>query len=338
MKKSMCCFLAAGLLLCSLTNVYAGGQGDAAAKGPAALKLGSSMADGTVEVVSAKQFAQLLGEFSNGTIKCDVLAGGLAGGEREIVEGQQLGTIDMSVVSGILQNFDPAMMIMEYDLLFVNEDHVKKVFYGPVGQKIFDRLLQKTQIRILSTFMRTPRLMTTTRPINSVDDLKNLRLRVPEMKARTALWAALGASPTPMAFPEVYTALQTKTIDGQENPITAIVSSKFYEVCDYLALTNHVYGFMFLNIADPKYQSFSEEQKGWINKAAVEAAAYNDRLVKDQEKKEMDISMSRMTVTRPDTSSWRDATKDVYKQFLDVEGFQELYTAIVEAGKEFEKN
>jgi tripartite ATP-independent transporter DctP family solute receptor len=336
MKKCTSFFLAAGLLVCSLTAVYAGGQGDAA-KGPASLKLGSSMADGTVEVASAKQFAKLLDEYSRGGIKCDVLAGGLAGGEREIVEGQQLGTMDMSVVSGILQNFDPAMMIMEYDLLFVNEDHVRKVFYGPVGQKIFDRLLQKTRIRILSTFMRTPRLMTTTRAVNSIQDLKGLKLRVPEMKARTALWAALGASPTPMAFPEVYTALQTKTIDGQENPITAIVSSKFYEVCDYLAITNHVYGFMFLNIADAKFQSFTGEQKEWINKAAAEAAVFNDKLVKEQEQKEMDIATSRMNVTRPDTSSWRELTKDVYKQFLDVEGFQELYLAIIEAGKEFEK-
>ena len=336
MKRSVFVFLTVGLLVFSLTTAFAGGQGDAA-KGPVSLKLGSSMADNTVEVTSAKQFAKLLDEYSKGTIKCDVLAGGLGGGEREIVEGQQLGTMDMSVVSGILQNFDPAMMIMEYDLLFVSEDHVKKVFYGPVGQKIFDRLLSKTKIRILSTFMRTPRLMSTTRAINSAADLRGLKLRVPEMKARTALWAALGASPTPMSFPEVYTALQTKTIDGQENPITAIVGSKFYEVCDYLAITNHVYGFMFVTIADPKYQTFNAEQKGWINKAAEEAAVFNDKLVKEQEKKEMDIATARMKVTQPDTSSWRSMTQDVYKQFLDVDGFQELYFAIVEAGKEFEK-
>ena len=324
-----------GLMVCA-TMVYAAGQSGSAGQGTVTLKLGSSMADGTVEVKSSREFARLLEQYSGGTMRCDVLVGGLAGGEREIVEGQQLGTMDMSVVSGILQNFDPAMMIMEYDLLFVNEEHVRKVFYGPVGQQIYDRLLQKTGIRILSMFMRTPRLMSTNRAINSIDDLRGLKLRVPEMAARTALWAALGASPTPMAFPEVYTALQTKTIDGQENPITAIVNSRFYEVCDYLAITNHVYGFMFLNIAERTWSSFSNQQKEWVNRAAAEAAVYNDREVKIQEQIELDIATARMTVTRPNTSNWRALTADVYRRFENVDGFVELYRAIVDAGKEFE--
>jgi tripartite ATP-independent transporter DctP family solute receptor len=315
--------------------VFAGGQRDTG--GQIVLRLGSSMADGTVEVNSAREFGRLLEGYSGGTMRVEFLVGGLGGGERDIVEGMQLGTMDMSVVSGILQNFDPAMMIMEYDLLFVNEDHVRKVWDGPVGQRIYNRLVETTGIRVLSMFMRTPRLMSTVRPINSIDDLRGLKLRVPEMAARTALWAALGASPTPMAFPEVYTALQTRTIDGQENPITAIVNSRFYEVCDYLAITNHVYGFMFLTLAEPRWRAFSNQQREWMSRAAAEAAIFNDREVKLRETEELNFAMARMQVTRPDTSGWRALTADVYRRFLHVDGFEELYRAIVEAGREFER-
>lgn len=325
------------VLVFGMTLVFAGGtQETKRESGVITLKLGSSQNDGTAELEAAKEFARLLEVYSGGTMKCDVLGNGLAGGEREIVESQQLGTLDMSVVSGILQNFDPAMMILEYDLLFVNEEHVLKVFNGPVGKKIYDRLIDSAGIRILNMYLRTPRLMTTNKPINSSADLVGLKLRVPEMQARTALWRALGASPTPMAFNEVYTALQTGTIDGQENPISTINSSKFFEAVNYLAVTNHVYGFMFINITEDRWQSLNDQQKEWVSRAAAESAVFNDKLAKEQEKVLMDTVTKRMTVTYPDTSSWREKTKDVYKQFANVDGFLDLYTAIIDAGKEFE--
>lgn len=301
---------------------------------PVALKIGLTSPDGTPETESAKKFAQVLKEVSGGQMTATVLAGGLAGGEREIVESQQLGTMDMSVVSGILQNFDPAMMILEYEFLFKSDEHVKKVFYGPVGEKINKRLIGKTGIRPTAVFMRTPRLLTTNKPVNSLADLKGMKIRVPEMAARVALWKALGASPTPMAFPELFTALQTNTIDGQENPIGLINSARFYEVVNNLAVTNHVYGFMLLTISDKVYTAFTNQQKEWFNKAAKSAAEFNDEIVKKDEKAAMDIVTKRMKVTKPEIGPWREATKDVYKQFTKVDGFEDLYLSIVEAGKD----
>lgn len=300
---------------------------------PKILRIGLSGAEGTPEVTSAEKFGEILGQLSGGQLVGKVLAGGLAGGERDIVEGQQLGTLGMSVVCGILQNFDPAMMILEYEFLFRNEEHIDKVFNGPIGEKITKRLIDKAGIRSLAIFMRTPRLLTTNREISKLEDLKGLKIRVPEMPARVALWKALGASPTPLSFPEVFTALQTGTIDGQENPIGLIYSSKFYEVIDWLAITNHIYGFMILTISEPVYQSLSEQEKIWVNAAAELAKNYNDKLVKETEKEFMDKVTEKMKVTKPDTEPWREATKDVYKKFTNIEGFEELYLDIVEAGK-----
>lgn len=299
------------------------------------IKLGLTAAEGTPEVVAAREFAKILEKTSKGAMRADVLAGGLAGGERDIVEGQQLGTLQMSVVSGILQNFDRAMMILEYEFLFKNEDHVRKVFGGPLVEKINKRLIDKSKLRYLSVFMRTPRLLTTRRPVNKLEDLKGMKIRVPEMPARVALWKALGASPTPLAFPEVFTALQLGTIDGQENPIGLIYSAKFHEVVKYLALTNHVYGFMLLTISEDFYKSLTPQQKTWVEQSAKEAAAFNDKYVKETEADFMAKVTKVMTVTKPDMQPWREATKDVYKQFTSVEGFEDLYLAIVEAGKDY---
>ncbi|MEM2927094.1 MAG: TRAP transporter substrate-binding protein [Candidatus Bathyarchaeia archaeon] len=299
------------------------------------IKLGLTAAEGTPEVVAAREFAKILEKTSNGAMRADVLAGGLAGGERDIVEGQQLGTLQMSVVSGIIQNFDRAMMILEYEFLFKNEDHVRKVFGGPLGEKINKRLIDKSKLRYLSVFMRTPRLLTTRRPVNKLEDLKGMKIRVPEMPARIALWKALGASPTPLAFPEVFTALQLGTIDGQENPIGLIYSAKFHEVVKYLALTNHVYGFMLLTISEDFYKSLTPQQRTWVEQSAKEAAVFNDKYVKETEADFMAKVTKVMTVTKPDIQPWREATKNVYKQFTSVEGFEDLYLAIVEAGKEY---
>lgn len=286
-------------------------------------------------MVAAREFAKVLEKKSNGAMRADVLAGGLAGGERDIVEGQQLGSIHFSVVSGIIQNFDPAMMILEYEFLFKNEDHVKKVFAGPIGEKINKRLAEKAKLQWLSLFMRTPRLLTTRKPVNKVDDLKGLKIRVPEMPARLALWKAMGASPTPLAFPEVFTGLQLGTIDGQENPVGLIYSAKFHEIVKYLALTNHVYGFMLLTVGNDFYKSLPEAQRAWVLDSAREAAAFNDKYVKETEADFMQKVTKAMTVSRPDVGPWREATKDVYKQFLNVEGFGDLYQSIVDAGKEY---
>jgi hypothetical protein len=105
------------------------------------IKLGLTAAEGTPEVVASREFAKILEKKSGGAMRADILAGGLAGGERDIVEGQQIGSLHMSVVSGIIQNFDPAMMILEYEFLFKNEDHVKKVMNGPIGEQINKRLV-----------------------------------------------------------------------------------------------------------------------------------------------------------------------------------------------------
>jgi TRAP-type C4-dicarboxylate transport system substrate-binding protein len=226
-------------------------------------------------------------------------------------------------------------MILEWDLLFKNDDHVRAVMHGPIGERITKRLLDKTGIRSLAVFMRTPRLLTTNKPVNTLADLKGMKIRVPEMPARVALWRALGARPTPMAAPEILTGLTLGTIDGQENPAALIWTRKYYEAVKNLAMTNHAYGFMLLVSGERFYSQLPAQTREVINQAALEAARWNDAYVNQTEKEFLDNLAKAMKVTHPEMASWRAATQDVYKQFTNVEGFLDLYQAIVDEGKKF---
>ncbi len=298
-------------------------------------KLGAVGSPGTPEIDAAMRFGELVAEKSDGEYRIDVLHSGQAGGEREIAEGLQFGTTDFAIIGGIVQNFDPALMIVEWDLLFKNNDHVRAVMNGPVGETISERLQDNLGARKLATFMRSPRLLTTNAEVDELADIEGMKIRVPEMPARIAIWRALGAQPTPMAFPEVVPALQLGTIDGQENPIGLITSTGIDEAVDYLANTKHLYGFMLLLASEGAWSRIPEEDYAMFQEAAVEAAAYNDELVDASVEAGMEQAASKMTVTEPDLEAWRAAASDVYKQFTDVEGFEDLYLSIVEAGKQF---
>ena len=299
------------------------------------LVFASAYAEDDHQSQSLIRFGELVEEKTNGELKVEVNYGGVLGGERDVAENIQLGSIDGAILGGILQNFDSALSILEFPFLFKGPDHIKAVMNGPVGEVINERMQENINMRYLDIVMRTSRQLTTNKPINSLADLKGLKIRVPEMKAHLETWEALGASPTPLAFPEVYTALQVGTVDGQENPVPVIYANKFYEVCDYLAYTNHLPGFMMIVINDETYKSMSYENRIALQEAAREASLYNERiLAESMEEIENDLA-ERMEFTYPDTAEFANAAKDVYKEFDDVEGFTELYLAIKEAGEDF---
>ena len=317
------------------TALLAAGLAAGAANAQTVYKLGLVGSPGNPETDAAQRFAELVEEKSDGEYRIDVLHSGQAGGEREIAEGLQFGTMDFAVLAGILQNFDPALMIVEWDLLFKNNDHVRAAMNGEIGEDISQRIIDKVGARKLATFMRSPRLLTTNEPVETLEDLEGMKIRVPEMPARVAIWEALGAEPTPMAFPEVVPALQLGTIDGQENPIGVITSSGIDEAVDYLADTKHLFGFMLLLAAENTWQNIPEEDRDIFLEAAEEAAVYNDELVEVSVDEGMKQAAEKMTVTTPDLGPWRDAAADVYKQFADTEGFTELYDRIVELGEQY---
>ncbi len=323
MRKTLTLFV---LLLLALLTV---------AQAQVQLTFASAYAPDDHQTLALEEFARLAEVYSDGEVQIDVAAGGVLGGERDVAEGIQIGTVDGAILGGILQNFDPAMAILEFPFLFRNTEHVNAVMQGEVGQQIRQRLVEQTGIRALGYVMRTPRELTTLEPVETLEDLRGMQIRVPEMQAHLETWRALGANPTPIAFTEVYNALQQGVVDGQENPIGVIYANGFGEVVDYLAWTDHLVGFMLITISDDVFQGLTPEQQDALVQAAEDARVYNDRLLEDLNAEWIENLGQQVTYTEPDMQPWRDAVKDVPQGFYQYEGFQELYEGIAAIGEDF---
>lgn len=287
------------------------------------------------QTTALEEFARLAAEYTDGDVQINVATGGVLGGERDVAEGIQLGTIDGAILGGILQNFDPAMAILEFPFLFRNTEHVNAVMQGEVGAQIKQRLVDQTGIRALGYVMRTPRELTTLEPVESLEDVQGMQIRVPEMQAHLETWRALGANPTPIAFTEVYNALQQGVVDGQENPIGVIYANGFGEVVDYMAWTDHLVGFMLITISDARFQQLTPEQQEALLRAAEGARVYNDEQVEQLNSEWIAALGEQVTYTEPDMEPWREAVSDIPQGFFQYEGFEELYNGITEVGQDF---
>ena len=312
--------------------VFAIAAGLTVAQAQVQLTFASAYAPDDHQTTALVEFARLAEQYTDGEVQIDVAAGGVLGGERDVAEGIQLGTIDGAILGGILQNFDPAMAILEFPFLFRDTEHVNAVMQGEVGEQIRQRLVDETGIRALGYVMRTPRELTTLEPVESLEDIQGMQIRVPEMQAHLETWRALGANPTPIAFTEVYNALQQGVVDGQENPVGVIYANGIGEVVDYLAWTDHLVGFMLITISDARYQELTPEQQDALVRAADEARLYNEEQLEMLNDEWISALGEQVTFTEPDMEPWREAASDVPQSFFQYEGFEELYNGIVNTG------
>lgn len=279
--------------------------------------------------VGAQKFAELVKEKSNGSVEVELYPSSTLGNDRDLIEGMQLGSVDFALVAGVLSNFYEPYSILELPYLFRDSDHLEKVLYGDVGTQLKQELLDNAQIRGLDFWVRGPRLLTTNKKVEKVEDLKGLKIRVPEIPASIKAWEAMGAVPTPMAFGEVYSSLQTGVIDAQENPMALIASNKLGEVQSNLVMTNHVYGYVLLAMSDLTYQKLSPDQQKAVEEAAKEATEFeNDLVYKEEERLLQTLKDAGMNVVEVDPVPFAEKAKKVHAEFSEKSG-KELYESIV---------
>ena len=266
----------------------------------------------------AAKFADLIKERSNGRILVTVYPEGQLGkGERELLEAVQQGTIDIYVGStGPIGGFNPAIGILDIPFLFNDYEHADKVLDGPIGRQLLDGL-DKAQFKALAFWENGFRNLTNSRRAVKVPaDAKGLKIRTMENKVHMAAWSEVGANPVPMAWGEVYGALQQRIIDGQENPVAVIHSAKISEVQKHLSLTQHVYSPAVLIVSLKKWQSLPAPDQEMMLKTAREVAQYQRKLGRDMEEKQVaELSERGMTVEREiDKAAWRKAMQPVISQ------------------------
>jgi tripartite ATP-independent transporter DctP family solute receptor len=209
---------------------------------------------------------------TGGGVEVKVFPAGQLGGERELIEATKLGTIQMSMVSAAIAGFYKEAQVLDIPYLFSSAPVAWKVMDGRFGKEMAEDCLKKTGMRVLAYGETGFRNFTNSvRPIKSPADMKGLKIRVMESPVYVNMVKALGAAPTPIAWPETYTALQQKVVDGQENPVAVIVFVKFFEVQKYLTLDGHSYGIDFFLINDKFYQSLPKETQQIVKSAAINA-------------------------------------------------------------------
>jgi tripartite ATP-independent transporter DctP family solute receptor len=262
--------------------------------------------------MAMERFAKLARERTGGKVEFTHFGAGQIGGERDMVEGVQLGSVGM-VITGVTGHPIYDAFFLPY--VFRDREHMWKVLYGPIGEEWNQRMIKERGMRVLGYMYRGPRQLTTSKRLVKVaGDVKGLKVRVPEMAPMLATWKALGASPTPMAWPEVFTGLQQGTIDGQENPLELITSSKLWEVQKYLALTNHVRVAWIVLLDERLWQRMTPEtQKIMAGTWREVSADMEKQILANEQKLIEEIKSHGVTIVEPDVESFRTAVKDVWR-------------------------
>jgi tripartite ATP-independent transporter DctP family solute receptor len=226
-------------------------------------------------VMGMEKFAEIVSAKSGGKIKVQLFPGGVLGGDAPNVSALQGGTIDMVVLnSGILASQAKEFGVYDFPFMFADAKEADAVVDGPFGRSMHQKLEPKGIVGLAYWELGFRNITNSRRPIKSVDDIAGLKLRVIPNAINVDWVKALGANPTPLAFPEVYAALEQKAIDGQENPVTVINANKFYEVQKNLVISNHQYNPQSLIFSKKVWDTLTADEKKLLGDAALEAAKF----------------------------------------------------------------
>ncbi|ENH96141.1 TRAP dicarboxylate transporter subunit DctP [Gracilibacillus halophilus YIM-C55.5] len=302
------------------------------------IDFGHGSAETNVRHEAAVKFKELVEEESDGSITVNIYPNETLGSEPEMIENVSLNTLDMALAgAGIFTQYDDKIGAMNLPYLFDSYEHAWNVLDGEVGNMISEPLLDDN-IRLLSFFENGMRHVTnSSQPIEEPSDLEGLTIRTPESDVSLNTLEAMGASSTPMAFGELYLALQQGTVDGQENPLANIHASNFFEVQDYVSMTGHQYGTLPLAVSDEFWQSLSSEQQTILQDAADEAGQFHREAIRDGEEELLEeLKAEGMEVNTPDKAPFREATQDVVDNYAEVtsQEFMDKFLEEVEAARE----
>lgn len=234
---------------------------------------------------AATKFAELVAEKTHEAVTVEIYANGELGNSPTMLEGTRLGTIDMTTTGNPYFTASlPALNLLDLPYLFRSDAHAFAVLDGEVGETLMNTMGDAGLQGLAFWELGFRNLTNNVRPVHSPADVKGLKIRTTPNSAHVLAFETLGAAPTPMPFAEVYSALQTGAIDGQENPINHIYANKLHEVQKYMSLTKHAYTTSPLVINNRRWSGLSPEFQAAMKEAALEAAAFQ-RLLNDEEDK-----------------------------------------------------
>ncbi len=332
-------FLAISINLVSCSNgsktASGSGSGTDRQEQSFSLKLGHSTSNTGIFQAGAEEFKRIVEEKTNGTVTVEIYPNSTLGADVELIQGLQLGNVDMCVTdTNNIASFIPEIQVFNLPYIFNSSKHAYEILDGQVGCDMLAKL-DSVGIKGLAMWENGFRNLTNSkRPVSSASDVEGLKIRVMDSPLYIDMWAAMGADPTPMAWSEVFTALQQGTIDGQENPIAQIYANSVYEVNKYITLDRHVYAPAVLLVSLDVFNQMSENQQTAVLEAAVEAGIYEreyNAKMENEWTKEM-VAAGAEIITDPDIASFQAAVAPVVEEYAASLGVSEIVSQIQEAG------
>jgi tripartite ATP-independent transporter DctP family solute receptor len=267
---------------------------------------------------AGKAFKAKIEKLSGGDITVDLKPAGALGGERDVVEGLQIGAIEMTISStGPIGNFVPDVYALDFPFLFKSYESAHQVLDGEIGQSLLDQMSDSGLVGLAWAENGFRHITNSKHPIKTPDDLKGIKLRTMENEVHIAAFKALGAAPTPMSWTEVLTALQQGTIDGQENPTPIITVNHMWEIQKYVTLTGHVYSPAVVMMSKVHWDQLTEEEQGWVKEAAHDAAEASRATVAAKEASGVQLMKDNgmEVVTDVDKEAFAAAVQPVYDEY-----------------------
>lgn len=286
------------------------------------------------QAVGVLRFGEELDRLSEGRLTIRPQYDNALGAEREVVEGMSFGLIDMGITStGPMGGFLSDFMLFDLPYIFTSADAAYAFLDGEQGTALADKLEAETNVKILGWMENGFRHNTNNvRALNTPEDLAGIRHRTQESRVQVDTWTALGANASPMAWTEVFTALQQGVMDSQENPVPTIYDVKFYEVQEYLNLTQHVYSPAPLMMGADLFNSLSEADQTIVLEAAAIATPVQREASQQMEQDLVaELETLGMTVTRPDLAPFKERVQPVIAQWKDTVGAELVDAALATA-------
>lgn len=298
------------------------------------IKAGHAASEAHFAQDSFEKFKELIEAKSDGQISVEIYPNGQVGGEREMVEAIQLGNLTMAAPSSaVLTSFAPGMYLWDLPFLFKDAQTAHSILDGSVGTAVLNSL-SKVGIKGLGYWENGFRhLMNNKHEVSKLSDMQGLKIRTLESQQQIKMWNATGANATPIAFPELYSALQQGTVDAAESPLALMYAQKFQEVQKYLTLSGHLYSPWPVLINQAFYDDLPEKLQQAINEATTETRAYNRQLSADDEGKSLklleDGGMTYTSLSAEEKNKFREAMKVVYPEIQALVG-DDLYHQLMQ--------
>lgn len=299
------------------------------------LKFGHVGAPGSLFDVSANEFARRANERLAGKARVEVFGSSQLGKDQELLQKLKLGTVDFALPSTVMSTVADEFGMFEMPYLVKNRDHMKRI----ENEIFWAKLAPAAEAKgygIIAVWENGFRHITNNvRPINNPGDLQGIKLRTPKGAWRVKMFQTYGANPTPMAFSEVFTALQTGVIDGQENPFAQIYSAKFQEVQKYLSLTGHVYTPAYVAVGKVRWQKLPDDIRAALEEVAKETQAFVYETATNMENDLLDkLKAGGIVVNEADKQAFIDASGSIYTEFAtSVPGGKEMVDQALSLGQ-----